>query len=230
MANDCGWRALLKLPNILFWWSFPYCTCKVRDSGRRLCVVIVAEGAQEDSGNPVTSNHIREVRILVITKFPCELSATTYGHLSITTTCLQRALAWQAFPCGLGTNNEERESKTARKIARVKEEGGGGEEWKETLTSAPSPPSSFHCVALVSFLVSPKPKIPFLCLFFCSGTERKHLLRRLVDSPCTVYWLSHSCLNSQQRPHLFIRSTFFCMQGRYWGEVQLYWPMLLILL
>ena len=76
MAKDCGWRALLKLPNILFSWSFPYCTCKVRDSGRRLCIVIVAEGAQEDSGNPVTSNHIREVRILAITKFPCELSAT----------------------------------------------------------------------------------------------------------------------------------------------------------
>ena len=35
---------------------------KVRDSGRRLCVVIVAEGAQDDSGNPVTSNQIQEVK------------------------------------------------------------------------------------------------------------------------------------------------------------------------
>ena len=57
------------------------------------------------------------------------------------TTSLQRALAWQAFPCGFGTKNEEREPKTARKIARVKERGGGGEEWKETLAcSLPSPP------------------------------------------------------------------------------------------
>ena len=49
--------------------------CKVRDSGRRLCIVIVAEGAQDDSGNPVTSYDIREVRRLVITKLPSKLSA-----------------------------------------------------------------------------------------------------------------------------------------------------------
>ena len=33
---------------------------------------------------------------------------------------------------GLGAKNEERESKTARKMAQVKERGGGGEERKET--------------------------------------------------------------------------------------------------
>ena len=48
---------------------------KVRDSGRRLCIVIVAEGAQDDAGNPVTSYHIREVRRLVITKLSSKLSA-----------------------------------------------------------------------------------------------------------------------------------------------------------
>ena len=35
------------------------------------------------------------------------------------------------FPCGLGTKNEEQESKTARKITRVKEQGGGREERKK---------------------------------------------------------------------------------------------------
>ena len=39
--------------------------------------------------------------------------------------------AQQAFPCGLGAKNEERESKTARKMAQVKEQGGGGEERKK---------------------------------------------------------------------------------------------------
>ena len=38
-------------------------TLQVRDSGRRLCVIIVAEGAQDVAGNPVTSDHIREVRL-----------------------------------------------------------------------------------------------------------------------------------------------------------------------
>ena len=37
------------------------------------------------------------------------------------------------FLCGLGEKNEERESKTARKMAYVKERGRGGEERKETL-------------------------------------------------------------------------------------------------
>lgn len=38
-------------------------TLQVRDSGRRLCVIIVAEGAQDVAGNPVKSDHIREVRL-----------------------------------------------------------------------------------------------------------------------------------------------------------------------
>lgn len=41
-------------------------TLQVRDSGRRLCVIIVAEGAQDVAGNPVKSDHIREVRFLEI--------------------------------------------------------------------------------------------------------------------------------------------------------------------
>ena len=35
------------------------------------------------------------------------------------------------------TKNEERESKTARKMVQVKERGGGGEERKETLVDKP---------------------------------------------------------------------------------------------
>ena len=34
----------------------------MRNSGRRLCIVIVAEGAQDYAGNPVTSNQIQEVK------------------------------------------------------------------------------------------------------------------------------------------------------------------------
>ena len=51
-------------------------------------------------------------------------------HLSI-------SLRNKRFPCGLGSKNEERESKTARKVAQVKERGGGGEERKETLADKP---------------------------------------------------------------------------------------------
>ena len=43
----------------------------MRNSGRRLCVVIVAEGAQDEFGNPVTSNQIREVREDVLLKSAC---------------------------------------------------------------------------------------------------------------------------------------------------------------
>ena len=40
--------------------------------------------------------------------------------------------------CGLGAKNEEQETKTARKMAQVKERGGGGgEERKETLADKP---------------------------------------------------------------------------------------------
>ena len=47
---------------------------------------------------------------------------------------------------GLGAKNEERESKTARKVAQVKSGEG----------------PHFHFLALVSFLARPKPRIPFL--------------------------------------------------------------------
>ena len=40
-------------------------------------------------------------------------------------TLLSQSPAWQAFPCGLGANNEERGSKTARKMAQVTERGRG---------------------------------------------------------------------------------------------------------
>ena len=56
---------------------------------------------------------------------------------------------------GLGAKNEERESKTERKMAQVKERGGG-------FPSFPSPSPHFHFLALVSFLARPKPRIPFL--------------------------------------------------------------------
>ena len=49
--------------------------------------------------------------------------------------------------------------KDRSKMALVKERGGGGEERKET-----SPSPHFHCLALVSFLARPKPRIPFLGL------------------------------------------------------------------
>ena len=39
--------------------------------------------------------------------------------------------------CGLGAKNEEQETKTARKMAQVKERGGVGEERKETLADKP---------------------------------------------------------------------------------------------
>ena len=41
------------------------------------------------------------------------------------------------FLCVLGEKNEEQKSKTARKVAQVKERGGGGEERKETLADKP---------------------------------------------------------------------------------------------
>ena len=42
----------------------------------------------------------------------------------------------QAFPCGLGARNEERESKTARKMVQVIERGGGGNELLSNSTTA----------------------------------------------------------------------------------------------
>ena len=37
---------------------------------------------------------------------------------------VKSAMFFIAFPCGFGAKNEERESKTAQKMARVKERGG----------------------------------------------------------------------------------------------------------
>ena len=45
--------------------------------------------------------------------------------------------AQKAFLWGLGAKNKERESKTVRKMAQVKEHGGGGEERKEMLANKP---------------------------------------------------------------------------------------------
>ena len=42
----------------------------------------------------------------------------------------------QAFPCGLGARNEERESKTAQKMVHVKERGGDGNELLSNSTTA----------------------------------------------------------------------------------------------
>ena len=71
------------------------------------------------------------------------------------------------FRAVLGAKNEGRESKTARKMAQVKERGGGGEERKET----PSPCPLFHFFGC-SFIsraalvvnVCTKPRNPFLGL------------------------------------------------------------------
>ena len=74
--------------------------------------------------------------------------------------------AQQAFPCGLGAKNEERESKTARKMAQVKERGGGGEE-------------TFIFWLLFHFSRGPN-RESRSSVFLCSETKRKRLLRRLA--------------------------------------------------
>ena len=63
------------------------------------------------------------------------------------------------FLCGVGEKNEERESKTARKMAQVKERGGG-----EEVSFLPFHLPLFHFLALVSFLAWSKPKVPFLSI------------------------------------------------------------------
>ena len=45
--------------------------------------------------------------------------------------------AQQAFLWGLGAKNEERESKTARKMAQVKEHGGVGKKGRKCLQTTP---------------------------------------------------------------------------------------------
>ena len=68
---------------------------------------------------------------------------------------------------GFGTKNEERKSKTARKVGRVKERGGVGKSF-----SFPSPSPLFHFFALAPFFACPTSKIPFLGIFlFRTQTE-----------------------------------------------------------
>ena len=78
--------------------------------------------------------------------------------------------AQQAFLCGLGTKNEEQETKTARIMAQVKERGGVGEERKETL--------------FLSFL-SPSPSFIFWFSFNFSRDQNR-------NSPSTVSFCSET--------------------------------------
>ena len=86
---------------------------------------------------------------------------------------LQPYPAQQAFLCGSGAKNEQQESKTARKMAQVKELGG--------VLPSPPPPRSplFHFLVLVSFLARSNQK-SLSTVFFCSETKRKRLLGRLL--------------------------------------------------
>ena len=75
----------------------------------------------------------------------------------------------------------ERESETARKMAQVKERGGGGEERKSFIRSPPPSPL-FQFLALVSRFSRGQNRKSNSSVFFNSGTKRKHrkrLLRRL---------------------------------------------------
>ena len=67
--------------------------------------------------------------------------------------------------------------KTTRKMAQVKERGGGGEERKVWLLPLPHPPISFFGSRFVSPAV--KTENPVSLGFFCSETKRRRLLRRL---------------------------------------------------
>ena len=71
----------------------------------------------------------------------------------------------------------ERESETARKMAQVKERGGGGEERKSFLRSPPPSPL-FQFLALVHFSRAQNRKSNS-SVFFNSGTKRKHEKRLL---------------------------------------------------
>ena len=78
--------------------------------------------------------------------------------------------AQQAFLCRLGAKNQEQESKTARKMAQVKERGRG--------CPSPAPPPSFIFWFSFYFSRGQNRKSPST-VFFCSETKRKRLLRRL---------------------------------------------------
>ena len=68
--------------------------------------------------------------------------------------------AQQAFLYGLGEKNEERESKTARKVAQVKERGGGGEERKVSFLPLPLPPFLLFGSRFISRAVKTESPLP----------------------------------------------------------------------
>ncbi|PFX14689.1 6-phosphofructokinase, muscle type [Stylophora pistillata] len=70
MGRHCGYLALVTGLGV----GADY----VRNSGRRLCMIIVAEGAQDVAGNPVTANDIKE---LVKTKLHHDARVTMLGHV-----------------------------------------------------------------------------------------------------------------------------------------------------
>ena len=78
--------------------------------------------------------------------------------------------AQQALLCGLGAKNQEQESKTARKMAQVKE-------WERGCPS-PAPPPFFIFWFSFYFSRGQNRKSPST-VFFCSETKRKRVLRRL---------------------------------------------------
>ena len=106
------------------------------------------------------------------------------------------------FLCGLGPKNEERQSKTKRKMAQVKERGGGGVRVRGF---------SFFFLTLVSFLARSKPKVPFLGLSLLRNqtetlaTQARHdgdrlkpkakRLRQIIPLICSVHvgLVVHSC-------------------------------------
>ena len=80
--------------------------------------------------------------------------------------------AQQAFPCGLGTKNEEQESKTALKMAQVKERAGGGEERKFPSFPSPSPPLSFSGIRFISRAAKAENPVPRPRSFFSPKSNR----------------------------------------------------------
>ena len=99
------------------------------------------------------------------------------------------------FLCGLGEKNEERESKTARKVAQVKERGGG-----EDVSFLPFPLPSFTFWLSFHFSRGQNQKSPS-SVFLYSETKRKLLLRRLrslfpsgfADEPETIDKVLKNC-------------------------------------
>ena len=93
-------------------------------------------------------------------------------------TCTQWP-AQQAFPCGFGAKNEEPGSKTAQKMARVKERGGveiGSRSISCVAKNENPVPRSFNrnaCYACAGY-------VPSRCLYFCEKREDQMILLRAV--------------------------------------------------